>query len=45
MGIQISQHINNTPLMREIADYFKPGLNLIALSKDSIQISFGGQKN
>lgn len=43
MGIQISQHVNNTHLMREILDYFDPSLNIYKHGKDSIQITIGGK--
>lgn len=44
MGIQISQHITNTPLMREIADFFKPDIAVSPHGKESVQITIGGTK-
>ena len=44
MGIQISQHINNKPVMREIADYFYTNININNHSKDAIPITVGGKK-
>ena len=44
MGIQISQHVNNKPLMREIADYFNTNIKINAHGKDAIQITVGGKK-
>lgn len=44
MGIQISQHINNKPIIREIADYFNPYIKIYPHSKDSIQVTIGGKK-
>ena len=44
MGIQISQHLNNYILIREIADYFKLGLKVSPHGKASIQITIGGKK-
>ena len=44
MGIQISQHINNSYLLKEIIDYFNPALKIHVHGKDSIQITLGGRK-
>lgn len=44
MGVQISQHINNSHLMREIADFFNPALKISVHGKDSVQITLGGMK-
>jgi len=44
MGIQISQHKNNTPLMKEIANYFNPSIPIAVHSEDSIQITISGDK-
>lgn len=44
MGIQISQHVNNRLLLREIADYFNPNLKVSVHGKESIQITLGGRK-
>jgi len=44
MGIQISQHVNNSNLLREIADYFNPNLKVSVHGKESIQITLGGKK-
>lgn len=46
MGIQISQHVNNSSLVREILDYFQSGLNVFsqAKGKKSVQITIGGKK-
>lgn len=46
MGIQISQHVNNSCLIREILDYFQPDLNIFShgKGKKSIQITMGGKR-
>jgi hypothetical protein len=44
MGIQISQHVNNKPLMREVADYFNTNIKINNHGKDAIQITVGGKK-
>nr|ATI20348.1 LAGLIDADG endonuclease [Juglanconis sp.] len=44
MGIQISQHVNNSNLLRELADYFNPNLKVSVHGKESIQITLGGKK-
>jgi hypothetical protein len=44
MGIQISQHVNNSYLIREILDYFQPEKNVYIHGKKSIQITIGGKK-
>lgn len=46
MGIQISQHVNNSSLLREILDYFQSGLNVFShgKGKKSVQITIGGKK-
>ena len=44
MGIQISQHINNKPLIREIVDYFNANIKINPHGKDSIQVTMGGKK-
>jgi hypothetical protein len=46
MGIQISQHINNSSLLREILDYFQSGLNVFShgKAKKTVQITIGGKK-
>jgi hypothetical protein len=44
MGIQISQHVKNSYLLREIADYFNPALKVSVHGKDSTQITLGGGK-
>ena len=45
MGIQISQHVHNITLMREILDYFDPCLKIYPHGKDSVQIRIGGKKS
>lgn len=47
MGIQISQHVNNSGLVREILDYFQPDLNVLSHNKGrkSVQITIGGKKS
>ena len=44
MGIQISQHANNSHLMKEIVKFFNIDLNVYSHSKKSIQITLGGKK-
>nr|YP_010121880.1 LAGLIDADG endonuclease [Monilinia fructicola]QRF72256.1 LAGLIDADG endonuclease [Monilinia fructicola] len=46
MGIQISQHVNNSCLIREILYYFQPNLNVFThgKGKKSVQITIGGKK-
>lgn len=46
MGIQISQHVINSPLMKEIIDFFKLDLNVYSHGKGtkSVQITLGGKK-
>lgn len=45
MGIQISQHVNNSSLLREILDYFQSGLKFShGKGKKSVQITIGGKK-
>jgi len=44
MGIQISQHSNNTPLMEEIAEYFSPTIPVIFHSENAVQITISGDK-
>ena len=44
MGIQISKHIQNKPILREIADYFNPGIKISLHGKDPIEITIGGRK-
>lgn len=44
MGIQISQHINNKPLIREIVDYFNVNIKINPHGEDSIQVTIGGKK-
>ena len=44
MGIQISQHVKNIHLLREIADYFNSALKVSVHGKKSIQITLGGGK-
>lgn len=44
MGIQISQHTNNSNLLREIMDYFNSNLKVSVHGKESIQITIGGKK-
>lgn len=44
MGIQISQHKNNIPLIKEIANYFNPTIPIVVHGKDSIQITISGDK-
>ena len=46
MGIQISQHVVNSHLMREIVTFFKLDLDVYShdKGKKSIQITLGGKK-
>jgi len=44
MGIQISQHVNNKPVMREVVDYFNTNIKINNNGKDAIQITMGGKK-
>lgn len=41
-GIQISQHVNNSHILREIADYFNPDLKISVHGVNSVQITLGG---
>jgi hypothetical protein len=46
MGIQISQHVNNSALMKEILDFFKLDSKVYShgAGKKSVQITLGGKK-
>jgi hypothetical protein len=46
MGIQISQHVVNSRLMKEILEFFKLDLNVYShgKGKNSVQITLGGKK-
>lgn len=44
MGIQISQHINNVPLIKEIAEYFNTSIPISNHGENSIQITISGDK-
>jgi len=44
MGIQISQHRNNAPLMKEIAEYFSPTIPVVFHSENAVQITISGDK-
>ena len=47
MGLQISQQVSNSCLIREILDYFQMDLKVYSHGKgqDSVQITIGGKKN
>ena len=46
MGLQISQHVVNSPLMKEILEFFTLGLNVYShgKGKKSVQITLAGKK-